>query len=234
MTSASWPDSASSHVVTRGSEVAAHDLPVGRRCRRPRARAGRRAATRANAASGASPAPRSSRAVKRNTLPSPGTEVGASARRPSARRAGARSRARARCRRSAGWSSCPPARRARTARRCARARCRSRCRDTSDAHQQAVAAALVGADADRRPRRPAVNLTALEIRLVSTWRRRPASPRTTAGTCSSTQTRQLDALGVRLVGEHRGRVLDHLAQVEVADVELELAAPRSSRSRGCR
>ena len=69
----------------------------------------------------------------------------------------------------------------------------------------------------------AVNLIALQTRLVSTWRSRAESPRTSAGTLGTIASRELEALLVRPRGEHPAGPLDRLAQVEVGRLELELA-----------
>ena len=53
-----------------------------------------------------------------------------------------------------------------------------------------------------------VNLMALPMRLVRTWRTRPGSPRTTAGTERSMTADELEALGLRRAGQQVDDVVD--------------------------
>ena len=59
-----------------------------------------------------------------------------------------------------------------------------------------------------------VNLTALPTRFISTCRMRPASPSMPSGTLRVAQRRQLQALGVRLLGQQLDHVLDGFLHVD--------------------
>ena len=67
-----------------------------------------------------------------------------------------------------------------------------------------------------------VNLTALPIRLSRIWRKRPGSPRAGPDDLGEHETRQLELLRVRPLGEQLADVFDRLPQVEMDLLQLEL------------
>ena len=73
----------------------------------------------------------------------------------------------------------------------------------------------------RRPR--SVNLTALETRLMTTWRRRAASPRSQPGSSPSAATSSSMPFARATGEQHRAALGDRLAQREVGRRELDLA-----------
>ena len=91
-------------------------------------------------------------------------------------------------------------------------------------------------DAHARSRPPAVNLIALPIRLVSTWRTRPGSPRSDAGTSSvddgTTSSSPFACAGPRRAGRTTSSTM--ASQVELDVLRSRACRLRSSRSRGCR
>ena len=89
-----------------------------------------------------------------------------------------------------------------------------------------------------------VNLTALPTRLISTWRSRPGSPRSAAGTSRRDAGDELEALRVRLLGEQLDDVLDdrragrsrrdsscELAGLDLREVEDVVDDRRAARRR---
>ena len=116
--------------------------------------------------------------------------------RPSSRRAGRRSSGRGRCRRSGARSSCRPARTAGTAGRGVSASIPMPVSVTSIRTTRRSSPATVAPI--RTVTLPsAVNLTAFETRLMTTWRIRAASPRSQAGSSPSATTSSSIALRAR-------------------------------------
>ena len=197
------------------------------RCRRRPARAARPAAARPGVGrvAGARRRARRSAAVKWNVLPWPGvlsTQMRAA---HQLDEVPARWPGPGRCRRSRRVvepSAC--AKGSNSALELVRRRCRCRCRATA----KRSAARLADSRPTRR-RRPttsprSVNLMALPIRLIRTWRSRRGSP-THAVRHVRVRRRhdQLEPLAVRPHGQRSSDVVDDVAQVELDRFELELA-----------
>ena len=180
---------------------------------------------------------RPSRAVKWKVLPSP-TSLSPRSARPSARPAATRWRGRGRCRRTCRViepSACAKASKIMPLLVLGDA-------DPGVAHREVQhdlrvgrSAASLGASTRHDHLAWSVNLMALPTRLMSTWRSRSGSPTQHVGHVGGDR-------GSRAPAPSRGRAgrapsiasATHVAQVELDAVELQLARPRSWRSRGCR